>query len=221
MFSLEEAELGCKTGTQFPSAYLRSDHEVQSLVLEESLLKPLSTNYRHLFGDFIFLASLLNSAIAGDSPKMNAIELHQNIILLGYRLVRLNPLGLLLGTSSLQNKVHLGLAAFLVSFLQGWDGRAVQNELLSQLLLAEIQSPPSSGQHERETLLWLLFIGAGSSCLSRHSIWVSKTQDTLQALKIESWGDVRKVLAGFPWVNAIHDAEGQALWNASDIVHSL
>jgi hypothetical protein len=169
----------------------------------------------------MFLASLLNSAIAGDSPKLNAIELHQNIILLGYRLVRLKPLGLLLGTSSLQNKLHLGLAAFLVSFLQGWDGRVAQNEILSQLLLAEVQSPPSSGRHEKETLLWLLFIGAGSSCLSRHSIWVSKTQDTLQALKIESWGDVRKVLAGFPWVNAVHDAEGQALWYASNSkIHS-
>jgi hypothetical protein len=163
----------------------------------------------------LFLASLLNNAIAGVARKMNAIELHQNTILLGYRLVKLKPLGLPPGTSSLQNKVHLGLAAFLVTFLQGWNGRIAQNDLLSQLLLAEVQKPLSAEQDDQETLLWFLFMGAASSCLWRHPAWVSTTKHTLQTLKIEDWQDVKKILTGFPWVNAVHDTAGQALWYGS------
>jgi hypothetical protein len=175
----------------------------------------LSDNWRDILVDVLFLASLLNNAIAGVAPRMNAVELHQDIIFLGYRLVKLNPLGFPLGVSSLENRVHLGLAAFLMIFLLSWDCRVVKNGLLSELLLSEVQQPFSARQDDQGTLLWLLFIGAASSGMSKHPIWVSTTKHTLQGLKVKSWEDVKKLLAGFPWVNAIHDTAGRALWHGS------
>jgi hypothetical protein len=41
------------------------------------------------------------------------------------------------------------------------------------------------------------------------------------SLGIITWDDVQKVLARFPWVNAIHDTGGQRLWCSSNKVHSI
>lgn len=186
LFRLEEAEMGCKSMSQFPSVCLELDHEVHPLVLGHHSFNALPADFRGFLVDVLFLASSLNNAIASVAPKMSAIDLYQNIILFGYRLVKLKPLGLPLGTPSFQNRLHLGLTAFLATFLQGWDNQISQNDLLSQSLLAEVQTLSSAGQENQETLLWLLFIGAASSCLWKHPVWVSTAKHTLQALKIES-----------------------------------
>lgn len=166
-FWLEDAKRGCKTMTQFSSSCLRSDHAVHLVLLGQPQSTALSTNFRKLLIQSLFLTSLLNDAVAGVAPKMSAIELHHNITLLGYRLVKLKPLGLPLGASSLQDRVHLGLTAFLITFLPFLDGWICLNDFLSQLLLAEVQRPSSPGKDALVTLLWLLFIGAASSSLFR------------------------------------------------------
>ncbi|KAE8381499.1 hypothetical protein BDV26DRAFT_255307 [Aspergillus bertholletiae] len=221
LFRLEEAKMGCKTVTQFPSVCQKSDHLLHHLDLGQWPYTALSANCRDLYFDMLYLASLLNSSISGITPKMNAIELHQDILLLGYRLVDLRPVGSPLGTSSLQNKVYLALTSFLMTLLRGWNGRVVQNDLLSQLLLAEVQQTPSAGQDGHETLLWLLFIGAASSGLWKHPAWVSTTKHVLQGLEDKSWDGVKKILTGFPWVNSIHDIAGQELWCHSQDTHSV
>ena len=213
--------MGCKPISQFPSMCPQSGHSLHPLVDGRYPFEALSGNWRDILVDVLFLASLLNNAIAGVAPRMNAIELHQDIILLGYRLIKLKPLGFPLGVSSLENRVRLGLAAFIMTFLLSWDGRVVQNRLLSGLLLSEVQKPFSAGQDDQGTLLWFLFIGAASSGLWKHPIWVSTTKHTLQSLKVKSWEDVMILLAGFPWVNAVHDTAGRALWHGSkDVVSS-
>ncbi|OKP08241.1 hypothetical protein PENSUB_5608 [Penicillium subrubescens] len=148
---------------------------------------------------------------------MDAIELYQDIIFLGYRLVNLGPLGgLPRGISRLQNKVHLGLAAFLVTFLQGWDGRVAQNDLLAEMLISEARQAFNADLDGRETLLWLLFIGAAASRLWKYPVWVSAAKCTLHSLKVMSWQDAKVLLAAFPWVDAIHDTSGQALWQEAN-----
>lgn len=196
---------------------LQSDVSILPLALARNPARALPANYRDLFVDVLFLASLLNNAILGNARKIDAIELHQDIILLGYRLVNLRPLGLPRGISWLQNKVHLGLAAFLVTFLRGWDGRLAQNDLLAELLISAARQPVGADQDGRETLLWLLFIGAAASNLCKHPVWISRAKCTLQSLQIICWQDAKALLAEFPWVDAVHDSAGQALWQE---VHS-
>lgn len=206
--------MGCQTTTQFPSLHLRQDNEEPSLILGQHPFKTLSANFRDLLVDMSFLASLLNNAIAGVVPKLNVTEFHKDTLLLGYRLVKLKPLGSPLEICSLQNRVHLGLTAFLVTFLQGWDRCIIQNVLLSKLLLSGVQQHFDGGQDDQEMLLWVLFIGAASSCLWKHPAWVLTTKDAVYGLGIKGWEDVKKILAKFPWVNAVHDAAGLALWHS-------
>ncbi|KAJ5886259.1 uncharacterized protein N7473_008933 [Penicillium subrubescens] len=216
-FTLKEAENGCRPLSGFPSMCLQSDDSILPLAFGQYPARALPANYRDLFVDVLFLASLLNNAILGNAPKMDAIELYQDIIFLGYRLVNLGPLGgLPRGISRLQNKVHLGLAAFLVTFLQGWDGRVAQNDLLAEMLISEARQAFNADLDGRETLLWLLFIGAAASRLWKYPVWVSAAKCTLHSLKVMSWQDAKVLLAAFPWVDAIHDTSGQALWQEAN-----
>ncbi len=174
----------------------------------------LSTNLRNLLIDVMFLASLMNHAVAGVAPKMTAIKFHNTILVLGYRLLKIKPLGVSLGAPPSHNGVYLGLTAFLLTFFQGWDGRVPCNALLSKLLLAEARRPQSLARDDQEILLWLLHMGAASSGLWEHPVWVTVTKHTLHELGIQSWESVKGVLVRFPWINAVHDAFGQALWSA-------
>lgn len=168
----------------------------------------------------MFLASLVNHAIAGVVPKMNVIEFHNDILVLGYRLLKLKPLGIPPRTCQLQNGTHLGLTAFLMTFLQGWDGRVASNALLSKLLLAEAHRSRSMARDNQEMLLWLLHIGAASCGLWEDPLWVTITKHTLHELGIQSWENVKVILAQFPWVDAVHDSSGRTLWRVCNEVRS-
>lgn len=209
----------CETTTQFPSLYLLPNSEVQPLFLDQHQFKGLPKNFRDLLIDIWFLASLINNAIAGHVPKMNATEFQKNTLLLGYRLVKLNHIDSRLGICSLHNRLHLGLTACLVTFLQGWDRRIARNQLLSKMILSEAQKPFGAGQESQELLLWLLFIGAVSSCQWKNPVWVSITKHAIHGLGIKNWEDVKKILTKFPWVNVLHDKAGQALWYGCMDVH--
>lgn len=212
LFRLEEAEWAFMGMRQFSDVHAQPNGKDYFPRSQQHILGSLPINLRDLFLDVLFLASSLNNAMTGDSPKLGVFQLHQNIILLGYRLVKLKPLGLPLRSSSLDNRVHLGLAAFLASFLQGWDGQISPNHLLSRSLLASVHQHLSAEQNEQELSLWALFIGAVLPSSWNDSTWVLKTRVTLKALGIDSWGDIRDILGKYPWVNAIHDPPGQTLW---------
>ncbi|KAH1637309.1 hypothetical protein KXX16_004983 [Aspergillus fumigatus] len=212
LFRLEEAEWAFMGMRQFSDVHAQPNGKDYFPRSQQHILGSLPINLRDLFLDVLFLASSLNNAMTGDSPKLGVFQLHQNIILLGYRLVKLKPLGLPLRSSSLENRVHLGLAAFLASFLQGWDGQISPNHLLSRSLLASVHQHLSAEQNEQELSLWALFIGAVLPSSWNDSTWVLKTRVTLKALGIDSWGGIRDILGKYPWVNAIHDPPGQTLW---------
>lgn len=221
LFTVEDALMICKTAMRFPSLYPRQDSERLPLILDQQPFKTLSANFRDLLVDILFLTSLLNNAIAGVVPKLIVTEFHRDTLLLGYRLLKLKPLSLSLGICCSHTRVHLGMTAFLVTFLQGWDGSIPHNALLSELLLSEVQQHFDGGQESQEMLLWLLFIGAASCCLWKHPTWVSTAEHTVQGLGIKNWEGVKKILAKFPWVNAVHDAAGQVLWHRTSNPHSF
>lgn len=183
----------------------------------EHQFKILSADFRDLAADILFLASQLNDAIVGMAPKLDALGFQNNTLLLGYRLMKLKPPGLPFEVCPLESLVHLGLTAFLATFFQGWDRQIIQNDRLTSLLLSKVyQQPLMADQDRQEVLVWLLFIGAASSNLWKHPIWVLRTQHTLSGLGIKSWVGVRNILAKFPWVTVVHDKAGQILWHSSN-----
>ncbi|OGE47253.1 hypothetical protein PENARI_c052G00645 [Penicillium arizonense] len=104
VFTLQEAENGYKPLSRFPSMCLQSDDSILPQALGQYPARALPANYRDLFVEVLFLASLLNSAILGNAPKMDAVELYQDIIFLGYPLVNLRPLGLSAGSRGFRTR---------------------------------------------------------------------------------------------------------------------
>lgn len=185
-------------------------------VLDYRPFRQLSVDLQDLLIDTTGLARLLNDANAGQLPKLDNYIFHDTILLLGYRLVHVSPLGGPRPPSRLGNAVHLGLTAFVTTFLRKLDRTIPDIPLLSELVRSLAQEHFDDDQEYQEVLLWLLFIGRASIFKEPDDVWlIPKTAQTMHALGLHTWEDVSRTLAIFPWVNALHDPAGQALWHKS------
>jgi hypothetical protein len=161
---------------------------------------------------------MLNDATNGVGPKLNCGAFHSDLLVIGYRLGNMYTLGGCRPKCPIENAIHLGLTAFLVTFLPGLDHRIAHNDLLSNLLLDVAQGLADDVLDIQEMLLWMLYIGAASSSqLGAHPTWISKSKDIIDTLKLRTWEQVKDILAKCPWVNAVHDTAGKALWHQSHI----
>ncbi|KAL4760064.1 uncharacterized protein BDW70DRAFT_73342 [Aspergillus foveolatus] len=178
------------------------------------------------FSNMRRLADLLNDTGAGYRRKLGADEFHNTILLLGYSLLHISPLDVstgpgacsMLGVSPLEEVVHLGLVAFLVTFLRGLNQRIPENPLLSHRLRLAVDKLVSSVKGGEESkiikrvLVWALFVGAVVVFKTSDDEWLIPTTNTaMNALGLSSWKDVKEALAGFPWVDAIHNRTGTVL----------
>ncbi|KAL4820251.1 hypothetical protein BDW67DRAFT_181326 [Aspergillus spinulosporus] len=200
---------------------LVADPEVDSFLQYGLRLSLWST-----FSNMRRLADLLNDAGAGHRRKLGAEEFHNTILLLGYSLLHISPLNAstgpgacsMLGISPLEEVVHLGLVAFLVTFLRGLNQRIAENPLLSHRLRLAIEKLLSSIEGGEESkiikrvLIWALFVGAVVVFKPSDDEWLIPTTGiAMNSLGLSSWKDVKEALAGFPWVDVIHDRKGTEL----------
>ncbi|KAL4754724.1 hypothetical protein BDW72DRAFT_117553 [Aspergillus terricola var. indicus] len=190
------------------------------------LQKGLRLSLWSTFSNMRRLADLLNDAGAGYRRRLGAEQFHNTIMLLGYSLLHISPLNVstgpgacsMLGISPLEDIVHLGLIAFLVTFLRGLNQRIAENPLLSHRLRLAIEKLLSSveggeeGKIIKRVLIWALFVGAVAVFKPSDDEWLIPTTNTaMNALGLSSWKDVKEALAGFPWVDAVHDRTGTVL----------
>ncbi|KAL4910129.1 hypothetical protein BDW74DRAFT_173596 [Aspergillus multicolor] len=194
--------------------------------IDSHLQMSLRADLWTIFSDMRSLAMLLNNADAGHRQKLDAVGFHNTIMLLGFRLLHIGPLDTSTdsGTcpnssmSILEEAVHLGLVAFLVTFLRGLDHRVADKPLLSSRLRLAIQKMSSAaeegagGEFMQRVLLWMLFIGAVVVFKPSDDEWlIPTTNNTMKALGLSSWDEVKKTSIRFPWVHAIHDRAGMVL----------
>ncbi|GIC86098.1 uncharacterized protein Aud_002461 [Aspergillus udagawae] len=213
LFSLEDAIKENKTIHELYGDLKRQNHAGSSKAYRPPLLGSLHRDIQGIFIDVASLASILNDAMQGVSPKLNSCTFHSDLLVLGYRLVNMYTLGGCRPKCTIENGIHLALTAFLVTFLPGLDRRIAHNALLSKLLLDAAQAFSDDGLDIQEILLWMLYIGAASSSqLGAHPTWISKLKGTTDTLKLRTWEQVQDMLAKYPWVNAVHHAAGKALW---------
>ncbi|KAL4867693.1 hypothetical protein BDV12DRAFT_117310 [Aspergillus spectabilis] len=190
------------------------------------LQKNLRDDIWMLYADMRRAAMLLNDANGGHRQKLNAVEFHNVLLLFGHRLLHISPLdvssdpyaGLKEGMSPLDKAVHLGLVAFLATFLTGLDHCIPDKPLLSHGLRLAIQNLALSIGPEKENrsvqcvLTWTLFIGSVVELKPSDDEWlIPTTNSAMQALGLSTWEDVKLLLSGFPWVDAVHDRAGVSL----------
>ncbi|KAF7155892.1 hypothetical protein CNMCM5623_008772 [Aspergillus felis] len=213
LFSLEDAIKENKTIIELYGDLKRQNQAGSSKPYRPPFLRSLPSDIQDIFIDVTSLASTLNDATHGASPKLNSSTFHSDLLVLGYRLVDRYTLGGCRPECTIENGIHLGLTAFLVTFLPGLDRRIAHNALLVKLLLDAAQAFSGDGLDIQEILLWMLYIGAASSSqLGTHPMWISKSKETIDTLKLRTWEQVQHVLSKYPWVNAVHDTAGKALW---------
>lgn len=188
-----------------------------------SLLPPspchnLGTTLQILLTDSTSFARMINDAVSGLRPTFSSYAMHCTLLLLGYRLVSICPLAGPRPHDRLVDAIHLGLAAFMMTFLRRLDRKIAEMPLLSSVSRTAVDNIyyDEKGEQEiQEVLLWFLFLGAASVFRGvDHSSWlVLNARQTMKALDLSSWGDVQEVLVKFPWVHTLHDKAGRELWS--------
>ena len=160
------------------------------------------------------LALLLNSA--EHKKKLDGYTFHDILILMGYRLIHISPL---LGprlASRIENALHLGLTAFMTTFLLGLGLTVPEFPLLSKLARSAAQGNFDEDKENQEVLLWVFFIGRASIFREADDVWlIPRVTGTMLALGLHTWEDLSRTLSKFPWVSALHNKPGQTLWHRS------
>ncbi|KPM42944.1 hypothetical protein AK830_g3627 [Neonectria ditissima] len=213
LFSLEDAE-ACSAALGHDRNIWRRRGQSNFSDFDPGLSALLIKDLQVLFDDMRGLSRLLNNSSARNGPKVDGYALHDLLIQLGYHLLSISPLinsGL---TKQLDVIVHLGLAAFLVTFLRGLDRRITGNPLLYKLIRSIAHQHNVEDQESQEALLWALLVGESSIFTEHDDIWlVPKLKSASQALDLRTWGDVAQILAKFPWVDDMHSMASKGVWN--------
>lgn len=190
-------------------------------IVDTPLFFKLRADIQELLLDIIAISRRLNIISTKRLQKLSSYRFHDTIILVGYRLIHISPLyGLL---SGLDDAVHLGLAAFLLTFLRRLDYKVSDMPLLHKLFTAAVEQL-NDKESSQELLLWLLFIGEASIFSQADDLLIVPIAiRTMDALDLHTWQDVRHTLGKWPWVNTLHDKNGEALWSrsASDLCQCI
>ena len=155
--------------------------------------------------DMTCLSRMLNDANAGHRPPLPARAFHGTLLLLGYRLINMHPLGQSRPDSTLENAIHLGLVAFMMPFMHRLDGKIPDTPLLTQLLRSALETDHDVCDTAMEALLWVMLVGWSAEFMRTANPWlVSKISKTMHLLHIDTWEDVSQRMAKYPWIEAFH-----------------
>ncbi|KAK9422873.1 hypothetical protein SUNI508_04540 [Seiridium unicorne] len=162
-----EFALNLGTRTRFQSSDIPSDHIFQLLnssswlhlqLCDTALFNRLSEELQNILLIILKLAALINDSVKSPA-KINGDTFHDTVILMGYQLIQANPLSAPPLPDDISNLLHLGLYAFVATFLAGLNKKFpslpnLSDKIKSTVLRSDVVSIPW-----HETLLWTLFMG--------------------------------------------------------------
>ncbi|KAI8966282.1 hypothetical protein F5Y11DRAFT_188817 [Daldinia sp. FL1419] len=162
---------------------------------------------KEIWIDIMSLAWFLNDDI---DNRMDGYRYHDTLILIGYRLVHVRPLP----TDNPGHVVHMGLLMLMANFLLSLMHRLPDLPLLREQMRALVLEQFPEGTQNEEVLLWVLFM-AGITIFKRSEdeSLMQRVKQTIFSLNLQGWDEICRVFSRFPWINALHDKPGQALWN--------
>lgn len=130
-----------------------------------------------------------------------------------YRLLGICPLGGLRPVSFLENALHLSLIGCMTTYILGFASQAPYFALLSEMIRSVCKDTLVEDWMDQEFFIRALFMGNASVFTRQDDIWlIPKIKETALGHDLNTWEDTRRTLAKFPWINALHDKSGQALW---------
>jgi hypothetical protein len=188
----------------------------RSLILREDCkhfdcIKELREDLRESFVDTMVLARFVNVNVSEPQKRnsMDGFAFHDLLLLVGHRLIQICALGDSRQLKPLENCIHLGLLACLVTLMGSLAQRRPQYPLLASLIRTVARSDyfrQDADKEGRRALLWLLFMGRASVLTSADDEWLDgKILDAMKAGEIRTMENLSVVLSMFPWITVLHD----------------
>lgn len=145
--------------------------------------------------------------------KLDGSTFNDKVILITYQLIQITPLSGQRLLSNFENVFHLSLLACITTIRLGFENQKPIFALLSKLLRISCEGYSAEDRKTQELLLWSLFMGNLSVLQEQDETWlIPKIQKTVFNLDLHCWEDARQILLKFPWVTALHNTGGKALW---------
>ncbi|KAF6835652.1 hypothetical protein CPLU01_04122 [Colletotrichum plurivorum] len=169
---------------------------------------------RQFVGDVESFAETLRQAEMGS--KVAPHDFQGMVISVCYRLLRFQHLeGHLLNVE--QEACFTGLVAFASSLLlQFGRQRHLRYDLLSRRLKQSLFGVQFDPGFPPSAILWLLVLGGISVFEVEEHVWLLPTiLELSQRMGLRDWGSAHVDLLKFPWIDAIHNGKGEALWAKS------
>ncbi|PNP47968.1 hypothetical protein THARTR1_10387 [Trichoderma harzianum] len=181
------------------------DGNVAASCPQHDLLEP----YLHgILVDMMGATSLFNNGV-----KLDLETLQEMIFSIGYRLTQFRPSEEERRLWQLQDAYHTGLTIWtLTVFLHGGRRQILDYERLDRRL-KEILDSDLEDYHP-ELAFWLSIIGGIWASDGYDEHWLPpRVRPMAMRLNIRSWDEAYTILSHFPWIHALHDDPGHALWD--------
>ncbi|EHK20396.1 uncharacterized protein TRIVIDRAFT_48760 [Trichoderma virens Gv29-8] len=145
--------------------------------------------------------------------QLDLETLQEMILSLGYRIIQFHPSGEERRLWLLQASYHIGLTIFtLTVFLHAGRRQILDYERVDRRLKEILDTDLED--HYPELALWLSMLGGLWASDGYDGHWLPpRIRPMAMRLDIHSWEEVYTIIDHFPWVHALHDDSGRALWD--------
>lgn len=203
---------GQNTATWLRNMYKKD--QKQDYQRNENFTQHLAPSLQSNFLDLMSLSAFVGRVTASET-KLELYTFHDIILFFGYGLVQSRPLhqpGLTKGFESL---LHLGLLAFLITFLGGL-GHHANYKSVTDSLRWTIQAAHDQRDEFQKLVLWALLLGGHVLFTEADEYWLlPRLVEVTSMLKLRKWDDVEQIIVQFPWIQSIHGKTAISLWKKS------
>lgn len=161
--------------------------------------------------DIMGISNLFNRHL--DKKPLDLFGFQEALQSICYRLLHFRSLNEARLNPDLQSAHHIGMTIFMMTIFLQYDQRRIIKYGLISLCVKDVLEH-GLDEHEDELAFWLVMLrGIWVSCDTNDDWFILRLQNMAQELGIETWGDARRLLARFPWIDVIHNEPGQKLWS--------
>ncbi|KAL9473213.1 hypothetical protein ACSS6W_007593 [Trichoderma asperelloides] len=162
----------------------------------------------------VILVDIMGVALLFNNGAKIDLETLQEIILsLGYRLLQFHPSKEEQRLWQLQASYHIGLTIFTMTvFLHAGRRQILDYERVDRRLKEILDTDLE--EHNPALALWLSMLGGLWASDGYDGHWLPpRIRLMAMRLDIRSWDELCTVIGQFPWIHALHDVPGHALWD--------
>jgi hypothetical protein len=184
---------------------LNIDVDAAASCPQHELLEP---HLHEILVDMMGVALLFNNGV-----QLDLETLQEMILSFGYRLIQFHPSEEERRLWQLQASYHIGLTIFTMTVFLHTGRRQILDYERVDRRLKEILDTDLE-DHNPEVALWLSMLGGLWASDGYEGHWLPpRIRPMAMRLNINSWDEVYTVISHFPWIHALHDDPGHALWD--------